>query len=115
MKNLFFKKAGKIIVFSVALITVFLLNSQQGKSQTTLARGDVAFLAMQENSNSADTFVIVLLKNIASGTQISFTDGNWDDGNNYITLNNAMSEWVFYLGGNIVYDCWYTNQVSCKY
>ena len=95
MKNLFFKKAGKIIVFSVALITVFLLNSQQGKSQTTLARGDVAFLAMQENSNSADTFVIVLLKNIASGTQISFTDGNWDDGNNYITLNNAMSEWVF--------------------
>lgn len=83
--------------FLLLLVVFFLAFSvKRISAQTTLARGDVAFLAMQENSNSADTFVIVLLKNIASGTQISFTDGNWDDGNNYINLNNSsMSEWMF--------------------
>lgn len=81
--------------FLLLLVAFFLaFSAKKISAQTTLARGDVAFLAMQENSNSADTFVIVLLKNIASGTQISFTDGNWDDGNNYITLNNTGSEWV---------------------
>lgn len=82
--------------FLLLLVAFFLaFSADKAKSQTTLARGDIAFLAMQENSNSADTFVIVLLKNIASGTQINFTDGNWNDANNYITLNNAKSEWMF--------------------
>lgn len=80
--------------FLLFLVSFFLtFSAGEIKSQTTLARGDVAFVAMQENSNSADTFVIVLLKNIASGTEIRFTDGNWDDGNNYITINSGMSEW----------------------
>lgn len=82
--------------FLLLLVAFFLaFSAKRINAQTTLARGDVAFLSMQENSNAADTFVIVLLKNIASGTQISFTDGNWNDANNYITLNNAQSEWMF--------------------
>eukprot|EP01035_Chromulina_nebulosa_P008095 gene8095-10965_t len=83
--------------FLLLLVAFFLsVSATKAKSQTTLARGDVAFLAMQENANLADTFVIVLLKNIASGTEIRFTDGNWNDANNYISLNNSsMSEWMF--------------------
>lgn len=78
----------------VILIVFLVIKTNNVQAQSALGRGSIAFIAMQENSNSADTFAIVLLTDITSGTEIRFTDGNWDDGNNYITLNNAQSEWV---------------------
>lgn len=91
-----FTEKSRLKFLSALLAIVFcsLLNIRSF-AQTTLSAGDVAFIAMQENSLRADTFAIVLLKNITAGTQISFTDGNWNDANNYITLNNAQSEWMF--------------------
>ncbi len=79
----------------VMLIAIMALFSIGAKAQTTLYAGDVAFIASQMNNNSGDTFAIVLLKNIASGTQIGFTDGCYKDalGHNVLTANK--NEWYF--------------------
>lgn len=52
-------------------------------AQTTLAAGDIAFVMVNATDNSLnsasndDNVSFVLLKNISSGTQISFTDFGW--------------------------------------
>lgn len=81
---------------SALLVAVFsLLFVTNSKAQTTLYAGDVAFIASQMNNNTGDTFAIVLLKNIASGTQIGFTDGCYKDANGYHVLTSNKNEWYF--------------------
>jgi len=43
---------------------------------TTLATGDIAFVGV--NTSGTDAYAFVLLKDIASGTSIRFTDKEWD-------------------------------------
>lgn len=88
------KKLSVRALFS-ALFICFIFLSNETKAQTTLYAGDVAFIASQMNNNSGDTFAIVLLKDIASSTQIGFTDGCYKDANGYNILTSNKNEWYF--------------------
>lgn len=76
----------------IAFLTFF---SFGVKAQTTLYAGDVAFVSCQTNNSTADTFAIVLLKGITSGTQIGFTDGCYKDANGNNILTSNRNEYVF--------------------
>lgn len=80
---------------ALALFAILSFAFSRTNAQTVLARGDVAFVSCQTNNSTADTFAIVLLKNIASGTQIGFTDGNYKDANGYNSLTSTKNEWYF--------------------
>jgi hypothetical protein len=68
--NVLFYNARMIFVFGIGLIPSL-------KAQTTLVAGDLAFSGYKCNDAVADQFSFVLLKNIASGTVIRFTDYGW--------------------------------------
>jgi hypothetical protein len=81
---------------SFLAIATFLTFFYSGiNAQTSLYAGDVAFISCQTNNSTADTFAIVLLKDIASGTQIGFTDGCYKDANGYNILTSTKTEWYF--------------------
>jgi hypothetical protein len=64
------------INFSILLLIFGALLHQPAKSQpTTLSGGDIAFLGI--NSDGNDEFAFMILKNINSGTTITFTDHQW--------------------------------------
>lgn len=77
------------------LIAILALFSIGARAQTTLYAGDVAFVSCQMNNGTADTFAIVLLKDIVTGTQIGFTDGCYKDANGYNILTSNKNEWYF--------------------
>jgi hypothetical protein len=93
MKLLSGKLIKAIPVFALAVF--FTLSFSKTKAQTSLYAGDVAFIACQMNNNTGDTFAIVLLKDIVSGTQIGFTDGCYKDANGYNILTSNKNEWYF--------------------
>lgn len=79
----------------LAITTFLTFFSFSVKAQTSLYAGDVAFVSCQMNNSTADTFAIVLLKGITSGTQIGFTDGCYKDANGYNILTSNRNEYVF--------------------
>lgn len=64
-------------------------------AQTTLNVGDVAFISAMMHNSSADTFAIVVLKDIDANTQIGFTDGCYKDANGFNVLTSNKNEWYF--------------------
>ncbi len=70
----------KLYLLPTLLLLIF---TSKTNAQTTLSAGDIAFVMVNETDNtlnsatSDDNVSFVLLKNIASGTQISFTDFGW--------------------------------------
>lgn len=54
----------------------FVLGSTNLKAQTTLAQGDIAFVAYNSDG-TVDDFAFMLLKDITAGTSITFTDHLW--------------------------------------
>ena len=70
MKHLYFSLKILAIVFIVTL----LLTGQEAKAQT-LAKGDIAFVRV--NESTIDGFSFVALVTIPAGTQIYFTDNSW--------------------------------------
>ncbi len=64
---------------------------------TTLTAGDIAFTSFR--SDGDDRFSFVLLKDIADGTSIAFTDNRWNDDNTLATNENAMT--VMFLNGGL--------------
>ncbi len=83
--------------FFLLLLVVFFLafSTRKTKAQTTLSVGDVAFTAFNSESSANDTFAIMLLTGITTGTKIVFTDGCWTDVPGYFQLNAARSEFLF--------------------
>ncbi|MEY8837517.1 hypothetical protein AB9K41_00595, partial [Cribrihabitans sp. XS_ASV171] len=57
---------------------------------TTLAAGDIGFTGF--NTLDTDAFTFVLLKNIAAGTSIKFTDGGWTG--TTFRQSEGMLEWI---------------------
>lgn len=93
MKHNIKKLSVRISFFTLLIFSAFFTNKTY--AQTTLYAGDVAFIASQMNNNTGDTFAIVLLKNIASTTQIGFTDGCYKDANGYNILTSNKNEFYF--------------------
>jgi hypothetical protein len=89
------KSSSQKIKAAILLICLLAVFSNKTQAQTTLYAGDVAFIASQMNNNTGDTFAIVLLKDIVSGTQIGFTDGCYKDANGYNILTSNKNEWYF--------------------
>ena len=57
---------------------------------TTLTAGDIAFTGIQ--SDDPDSFSFVLLKDVVNGTQIRFTDNQWNDVSSTLASNeNTMT------------------------
>ncbi len=83
------KKSTLLIIGSLIVATRF------ASAQTTLFSGDVAFVNAIMHNSSADTFAIVLLKDIDATTQIGFTDGCYKDANGYNLLSSNKNEWYF--------------------
>jgi hypothetical protein len=92
--KIFKPKMQKVLPYAVFLM-LFTLSFSKAQAQTSLYAGDVAFIAAQMNNNTGDTFAIVLLKNITTGTQIGFTDGCYKDANGYNILTSNKNEWYF--------------------
>ncbi|MGQ0697452.1 MAG: SdiA-regulated domain-containing protein [Panacagrimonas sp.] len=69
---------------------------------TSLATGDVLFMAA--NADAPDAFAFVILKAVVAGTQIAFTDKNYTAGSPF-PANEAAFTWtadVAYAAGTIV-------------
>ncbi|KAB2918591.1 MAG: hypothetical protein F9K23_00205 [Bacteroidetes bacterium] len=84
--------------FFLLLLVVFFLafSARKTKAQTTLSTGDVVFTAYNCGSNGADTFAVMLLTGITSGTEIIFTDGCYTDATGYFLFPGAAtSDWAF--------------------
>jgi hypothetical protein len=82
--KLFFTKSSFFLFF----ITVF--GAVTAKGQTTLIKGDIAFVGYIGANNlpaAADEFSFVLLRSITTGTVINFTDVGW--------LRNSSTTGVF--------------------
>lgn len=106
--------------FFLLLLVVFFLafSTRKTKAQTTLSTGDVVFTSYGCEAAAADTFSIMLLRNIASGTKIIFTDGCWEDGVAYFKLNSATSDWLFEWQATSAMDSFsqvkfWTSTVNC--
>ena len=84
MKHLYFS----LKILTVVFIATLLLTGQGAKAQT-LARGDIAFVRV--NESTIDGFSFVALVTIPAGTQIYFTDNSW--GNNGWT--NAEAHFLY--------------------
>lgn len=89
------KKPTQKIKAAILLICLLAVFSNKTQAQTTLYAGDVAFISLEMNANTADTFAIILLKDIATNTQIGFTDGCYKDANGYNILTSNKNEWYF--------------------
>jgi len=73
MKHFYFSLKILMSVF-----TTVLLVGQQGAKAQTLAKGDIAFVKV--NESTIDGFSFVALVNIPATTQIYFTDNSWGNG-----------------------------------
>jgi len=69
---------------------------ERDNPSTTLGVGDIAFTGMQ--TDAPDTFSFVLLKDVDSGTQLSFTDNGWRGAQNGF---NATEQTATVTFGNI--------------
>ncbi|MBL0145731.1 MAG: hypothetical protein IPP48_08195 [Chitinophagaceae bacterium] len=61
--------------YKIIFVLIFCINTKQANAQV-LAAGDIAFTGYI-SAGSTDEFSFVLLKNIPSGTTITFTDNSW--------------------------------------
>ncbi|MFN0293106.1 hypothetical protein [Pedobacter helvus] len=75
MKQLYFSLKT---FFIAGLLMVLLPLAQDAKAQITLAKGDIAFIRV--NETTTDAFSIVALANLPAGTNIYFTDNSWGNG-----------------------------------
>ncbi|MCU0324300.1 MAG: hypothetical protein MUF45_03475 [Spirosomaceae bacterium] len=70
----------KLVQISLLVLSFFFVQ-YHSKAQTTLAAGDIAFTGYTSNTTnqlpSEDGFSFVLLKAVAAGTVINFTDNGW--------------------------------------
>lgn len=82
----------KVLLIASLLLTIFSLKT---KAQTTLYAGDIAFIGANVNSSAADTFAIVLLKDIAQNTEIGFSDGCYQDTSTKLHLASTKVDWYF--------------------
>jgi hypothetical protein len=73
------------------LLLAGLTFSQWAFSQTTLAAGDIAFIAIA--TDAPDRFAFILLKDVTTGTAISFTDNTWLNGTALAT-NESTATWT---------------------
>lgn len=88
------KKHKKLSALLVAVFSLLIITNS--KAQTTLYAGDLAFVGAQCTSGQADTFVVVLLKDIAANTEIGFTDGCWQDTSSKFFIKDTHVDWVFF-------------------
>ena len=75
MKQLYFSLKT---FFIAGLLMVLLPLAQDARAQITLAKGDIAFIRV--NETTTDAFSIVALANLPAGTNIYFTDNSWGNG-----------------------------------
>lgn len=94
MQHITKKLSARIFFFAALIFAIFITN--KSSAQTTLYAGDVAFVGAQCTSGQADTFVVVLLKDIAANTEIGFTDGCWQDTGSKFFMVNTHVDWVFF-------------------
>lgn len=117
----------KTITRHIAFVTCLLACSFAASSQTTLAAGDIAFIGYittDDNVNGAtqnDEFSFVLLRDIAAGTTINFTDFGWTDGNVFQTANpcgantGAISDGILLWTAASAMTCGTEVRVRCKF
>lgn len=93
--NIKLTKSFKPLLLIVAFLLFAILSFKKSRAQTTLSAGDVAFTSYSSDNTGTDTFGIMLLTNITSGTKIIFTDGQYTDATGYFQLSAATTDWVF--------------------
>lgn len=73
---------------------------------TVLAAGDVAFVGLAgRGSTFADQWAVVLLADIDQGTELTFTDDNWNNSSGAVTTTENIVRWVadeFYPAGDVI-------------
>ena len=73
---------------------------------TQLSPGDVAFLAVAARSTTADQWAFTVLKDIGTGTALSFTDEQWDaNGVSLVGSSGSVATWVAdqsYPAGSVI-------------
>ncbi|KGO80278.1 hypothetical protein Q763_11530, partial [Flavobacterium beibuense F44-8] len=76
------------------MIGLFLLAGEKANSQTTLSPGDILFTGFDAtfSPSNGDVFTFVLLKDITSGTVISFTDRGYFGGSSWQSVSTISSE-----------------------
>lgn len=70
------RRGSPWIIMGIAIIIHCAFFAGSSKAQTSLSSGDLIFTGY--NSDGNDSFSIILLKDIAPGTVIRFTDNGWD-------------------------------------
>jgi Secretion system C-terminal sorting domain len=89
----FYAKIFKPILFTASLLSFTISANAQ------LVPGDIAFSGY--NSQGTDRFSFVLLKNLAAGATIKFTDGGWNANNNTFGATEGDITWTVPAGGLI--------------
>lgn len=80
----------KFISLAVFCLILLFLSTNSIKAQTVLSAGDIAFTGYI-STNTPDEFSFVLLKNVATGTTINFTDNSWLDTGTFRTGETSVT------------------------
>lgn len=70
-------------------------------AQTTLAPGDIMFVAYNADGGDDDNFSFILLEDIAAGTEIFFTDIGWT-GSEFHSSTAACGQFMGYVSDGII-------------
>ncbi|MFL9836264.1 hypothetical protein ABS768_02065, partial [Flavobacterium sp. ST-75] len=90
----YFYSKLKFCLTGFFMIGLFLLAGEKANSQTTLSPGDILFTGFDAtySPSNGDAFSFVLLKDITSGTVISFTDRGYFGGSSWQSVSTISSE-----------------------
>lgn len=103
MKKLITNLSMKSCCFFIAIF-LFAFQSQKTNAQTTLVTGDIAFSGFGFD-NAADSFSVIFLVSVTSGTQITFTDDGYSDLSGFLTVGGLIdAEFVWEApGGGVAF------------